>query len=74
MARSAIETRLGNRPPRNLAGTGPANIRSFLVRACCYDCLIALIDPFLPVNQGSAGWWKPAFAGARSCTPTTPSR
>ena len=54
--------------------TGPANIRSFLVRACCYDCLIALIDPFLPVNQGSAGWWKPAFAGARSCAPTTPSR
>ena len=33
--------------------TGPANIRPPLVRACCY-CLIALIDPFLPINQGLA--------------------
>ena len=32
--------------------TGPANIRPSLVRACCYYCLIALIDPFLPINQG----------------------
>ena len=34
--------------------TGPANIRPPLVRACCYYCLIALIDPFLPINQGLA--------------------
>lgn len=32
--------------------TGPANIRPPLVRACCYYCLVALIDPFLPINQG----------------------
>lgn len=34
--------------------TGPANIRPPLVRACCYYCLMALVDPFLPVNQGLA--------------------
>ena len=33
---------------------GPANIRPPLVRACCYYCLMALVDPFLPVNQGLA--------------------
>ncbi len=33
---------------------GPANIRPPLVRACCCYCLIALVDPFLPVNQGLA--------------------
>lgn len=34
--------------------TGPANIRPPLVRACCYYCLMALVDPFLPVNRGLA--------------------
>lgn len=31
---------------------GPANIRPPLVRASCAYCLIALIDPHLPVNEG----------------------
>ena len=33
---------------------GPANIRPPLVQACCSYCLISLIDPFLPINQGLA--------------------
>ena len=56
----------------NLAGTGPANIRPFLVRACCYDCLIALIDPFFPSTRGSAGWWKPAFRRGTVVCPDYP--
>jgi N-methylhydantoinase B len=32
--------------------TGPANIRPPLVRAACAYCLVALVDPFLPINQG----------------------
>jgi N-methylhydantoinase B len=31
---------------------GPANIRPPLVRAACAYCLVALVDPFLPINQG----------------------
>ncbi|MBI4523831.1 MAG: hydantoinase B/oxoprolinase family protein, partial [Deltaproteobacteria bacterium] len=31
---------------------GPANVRPPLVRAACAYCLIALIDPQLPVNEG----------------------
>lgn len=31
---------------------GPVNIRPPLVRACCHYCLLALIDPELPVNAG----------------------
>lgn len=31
---------------------GPANMRPPLVRASCAYCLIALIDPFLAVNEG----------------------
>ncbi len=31
---------------------GPANIRSPLVRAACFYCLICLIDPYLPANYG----------------------
>jgi N-methylhydantoinase B len=34
--------------------TGPANIRPPLVRASCAYCLVALVDPFLPINQGLA--------------------
>jgi len=33
---------------------GPANIRPPLVQACCYYCLVCLVDPFLPINQGLA--------------------
>jgi N-methylhydantoinase B len=31
---------------------GPANIRPPLVRAACVYCLVALVDRFLPINQG----------------------
>ncbi len=31
---------------------GPANIRPPLVKASCAYCLIALVDPYLPVNEG----------------------
>jgi N-methylhydantoinase B len=33
---------------------GPANIRPPLVRAACVYCVVALVDRFLPVNQGLA--------------------
>jgi N-methylhydantoinase B len=33
---------------------GPANIRPPLVHAACAYCLVALVDRFLPVNQGLA--------------------
>jgi N-methylhydantoinase B len=31
---------------------GPANIRPPLVRAACVYCLVAVVDRFLPINQG----------------------
>jgi N-methylhydantoinase B len=31
---------------------GPANIRPPLVEACCAYCLVALVNPFLPINAG----------------------
>jgi N-methylhydantoinase B len=34
--------------------TGPANIRPPLVRAACAYCLVTLVDPLLPINQGLA--------------------
>ncbi len=33
---------------------GPANIRPPLVKAACAYCLVALVDSFLPINQGLA--------------------
>ncbi|MFQ5904931.1 MAG: hydantoinase B/oxoprolinase family protein, partial [Candidatus Binatia bacterium] len=33
---------------------GPANIRPPLVQACCAYCLVSLVDPHLPINQGLA--------------------
>ncbi|HEY7164003.1 MAG TPA: hydantoinase B/oxoprolinase family protein [Candidatus Binatia bacterium] len=33
---------------------GPANIRPPLVRAAVAYCLVAVVDPFLPINQGLA--------------------
>ena len=33
---------------------GPANIRPPLVRAACVYCLVAVVDRFLPINQGLA--------------------
>ncbi|MGH7766991.1 MAG: hydantoinase B/oxoprolinase family protein, partial [Candidatus Binatia bacterium] len=40
---------------------GPANIRPPLVRACCSYCLISLVDPFLPINQGLAAVSRTTF-------------
>ncbi|MGH7768016.1 MAG: hydantoinase B/oxoprolinase family protein, partial [Candidatus Binatia bacterium] len=40
---------------------GPANIRPPLVGACCSYCLISLVDPFLPINQGLAAVSRTTF-------------
>ena len=40
---------------------GPANIRPPLVQACCSYCLICLVDPFLPINQGVAAVSESVF-------------
>ncbi|HEY3302237.1 MAG TPA: hydantoinase B/oxoprolinase family protein [Candidatus Binatia bacterium] len=40
---------------------GPANIRPSLVRACCSYCLISLVDPCLPINQGLAAVSRTTF-------------
>jgi N-methylhydantoinase B len=50
-------TKTGDRIHFDFSGSsdqtqGPANIRPPLVRAACVYCLIALVDRFLPINQG----------------------
>ncbi len=40
---------------------GPANIRPPLVHACCSYCLVSLVDPFLPINQGLAAASRATF-------------
>jgi N-methylhydantoinase B len=52
---------------------GPANIRPPLVRACCYYCLVALIDPFLPINQGLPRVVKTRFREGSVVCPTYPA-
>jgi N-methylhydantoinase B len=52
-------TKTGDRIHFDFSGSsdqtqGPANIRPPLVRAACVYCLIALVDRFLPINQGLA--------------------
>lgn len=53
--------------------TGPANIRPPLVRACCYYCLVALTDPFLPINQGLARVVKTRFREGTVVCPNYPA-
>lgn len=53
--------------------TGPANIRPPLVRACCYYCLVALVDPFLPINQGLARVVQTRFRAGTVVCPNYPA-
>ncbi len=52
---------------------GPANIRPPLVRAVCYYCLKALIDPELPVNRGIADAVETAFRSGTLLDPLPPA-
>jgi N-methylhydantoinase B len=51
---------------------GPANIRPPLVRAACAYCLVALVDPFLPVNQGLARVIEATFREGSVLNPRFP--
>ncbi len=52
---------------------GPANIRSPLVRACCYFCLVCMIDPFLSINQGLARVVETTFREGSVVSPRFPA-
>jgi N-methylhydantoinase B len=51
---------------------GPANIRPPLVQACCSYCLVCLVDPFLPVNQGLAAVSRAKFRPGSVLDPRFP--
>jgi len=52
---------------------GPANIRPPLVRAACAYCLVALIDRFLPINQGLARTIEATFRAGSVVDPHFPA-
>jgi N-methylhydantoinase B len=52
---------------------GPANIRPPLVQACCAYCLMCLVDPFLPVNQGLASVSQATFREGSVLHPRFPA-
>ncbi len=52
---------------------GPANIRPPLVRAVCYYCLKALIDPDLSVNRGIAEAAETTFRSGTLLDPLPPA-
>jgi N-methylhydantoinase B len=52
---------------------GPANIRPPLVRAACAYCLVALVDRFLPVNQGLARVIEATFRDGSVVDPRFPA-
>ena len=52
---------------------GPANIRPPLVRACCTYCLICLVDPYLPINQGLARVVEATFREGSVVDPRFPA-
>jgi N-methylhydantoinase B len=52
---------------------GPANIRPPLVRACCTYCLISLVDPHLPINQGLARVVEATFREGSVVDPRFPA-
>jgi N-methylhydantoinase B len=52
---------------------GPANIRPPLVRAACAYCLVALIDRFVPVNQGLARTIDATFRAGSVVNPNFPA-
>jgi N-methylhydantoinase B len=53
--------------------TGPANIRPPLVRAACAYCLVALVDRFLPINQGLARVIEASFREGSVLSPRFPA-
>lgn len=53
--------------------TGPANIRPPLVRAACAYCLVAMVDPFLPINQGLARVVEATFREGSVVDPRFPA-
>ena len=52
---------------------GPANIRPPLVRAACAYCLVAVVDPFLPINQGLARVIEATFRPGSVVDPAFPA-
>ena len=52
---------------------GPANIRPPLVRAACAYCLVALVDRFLPINQGLARVIEATFRPGSVVDPEFPA-
>ena len=52
---------------------GPANIRPPLVKAACAYCLVALVDPFLPINQGLARVVETTFRPGSVVNPHFPA-
>jgi len=52
---------------------GPANIRPPLVRAACAYCLVALVDRFLPINQGIARVIEATFREGSVVDPRFPA-
>jgi len=52
---------------------GPANIRPPLVRAACAYCLVALVDRFLPINQGLARTIEATFREGSVVDPRFPA-
>jgi N-methylhydantoinase B len=52
---------------------GPANVRPPLVRAACAFCLMTLIDPYLPVNDGLLRVVEAEFREGSICHPRFPA-
>jgi N-methylhydantoinase B len=52
---------------------GPANVRPPLVRAACAFCLLTLIDPELPVNDGLLRVVEATFRPGSICDPRFPA-
>jgi len=52
---------------------GPANIRPPLVRAACAYCLVAVVDPFVPINQGLARVIETTFRPGSIVDPRFPA-
>jgi N-methylhydantoinase B len=68
----------GNRIHFDFSGSsdqtqGPANIRPPLVRAACVYCLVALVDRFLPINQGLARVVEAKFRAGSVVDPGFPA-
>jgi N-methylhydantoinase B len=71
-------TKTGDRLHFDFSGSsdqtqGPANIRPPLVRAACAYCLVALVDRFLPINQGLARVVDATFRDGSVVNPRFPA-